>query len=117
MFTSVLDIKRQFLRQVAKTKEQNQKQKVRREARRAKGLCPGCGNKHAPQRKSCQRCLDIANKSWRIAKEWKMANNICVKCGTPKGENATKWFCRACADRQKEKTKISSLKKKGLTGD
>ena len=75
----------------------------RRQNWRANGLCTNCGSSASSGRKTCEICRSRARTRWRNELPFRLFYNLCFRCGAPKGERATKWHCRACADFRAER--------------
>lgn len=92
----VRDIRRHY---IAGSFNRGVRQRERRAARAAAGLCRICGK--VPPRtdgKECQSCIDTKRRSERALKDKRIRQNICAHCGK-RPPKATSKVCEHCTPR------------------
>lgn len=82
------------MREQAKQRARNRRQRHRRN-----GLCLECSRKSTPGKHLCVFHLFKARVKAKQEYEWRIANGICVKCGTPKEEQRRGTNCISCANK------------------
>lgn len=73
------------------------KARRRRRLHRVSGLCLECNRVVVSGRSCCSIHLAKARAKSKQEYDWRVANGVCVKCGTPKEEGRTAVNCVACA--------------------
>ena len=69
----------------------------RRQRHRTKGLCLECRRKSVSDRRFCAVHLVRARAKAKQEYQWRIANGICIKCGTPKEVVRIGVNCVSCA--------------------
>lgn len=82
-----------------------------------RGLCGTCGNKRAPNRKTCEKCLkrnrDVAAKELA----YRIKLNVCIDCLGEKGPDGTTVRCNPCRDIHNARFRVYKDKKRAATCD
>ena len=87
-----------------KTRERAKwKSRRRRQRHRVNGLCLECRRRSISNRRFCVVHLAKARTKAKHEYAWRVANGVCVKCGTPKEEGRVEVNCISCASKAAEK--------------